>query len=99
MLSTSLHLEILGQSMSKRMTKLKTTLASFLVSRIKMVHWINSTIEPYFFPQIQDLLNPSRARDSLPVRWARDRGFYVENLFFVECDTVDDLIAVLEEGN
>ncbi|KAM7438087.1 Kinesin-related protein 12 [Porites harrisoni] len=48
--------------------------------------------------KIQDLLNPSRARDSLPVRWARDRGFCVENLFFVECDTVDDLIAVLEEG-
>lgn len=44
------------------------------------------------------MLNPSRARDSLPVRWARDRGFYVENLFFVECDTVDDLTAVLEEG-
>ena len=48
--------------------------------------------------QVQDLLNPSRARDSLPVRWARDRGFYVENLFFVECDTLDDLSAVLEEG-
>ena len=48
--------------------------------------------------QVQDLLNPSRARDSLPVRWARDRGFYVENLFFVECDTLDDLTAVLEEG-
>ena len=47
---------------------------------------------------MQDLLNPSRARDSLPVRWARDRGFYVENLFFVECDTLDDLSAVLEEG-
>lgn len=44
MLSTSLHLEILGQSMSKRMTNLKTTLASFLVSRIKLLHWINSTI-------------------------------------------------------
>ena len=48
--------------------------------------------------QVQDLLNPSKARDSLPVRWARDRGFYVENLFFVECDTLDDLTAVLEEG-
>ena len=47
---------------------------------------------------MQDLLNPPKARDSLPVRWARDRGFYVENLFFVECDTVDDLTAVLEEG-
>lgn len=51
-----------------------------------------------FSKQVQDLLNPSSARDSLPVRWARDRGFYVENLFFVECDMVDDLSAVLEEG-
>lgn len=48
--------------------------------------------------KVQDLLNPSSARDSLPVRWSRSRGFYVENLFFVECDTVDDLTAVLEEG-
>ncbi|KAJ7387322.1 Kinesin- protein 12 [Desmophyllum pertusum] len=48
--------------------------------------------------KVQDLLNPSKARDSLPVRWARDRGFYVENLFFVECDRLDDLTAVLEEG-
>ena len=47
---------------------------------------------------MQDLLNPSSARDSLPVRWSRDKGFYVENLFFVECDSVDDLTAVLEEG-
>ncbi|XP_015760237.1 PREDICTED: kinesin-like protein KIF12 [Acropora digitifera] len=48
--------------------------------------------------KVQDLLNPSSARDSLPVRWSRSRGFYVENLFFVECDTIDDLTAVLEEG-
>lgn len=48
--------------------------------------------------KVQDLLNPSSARDSLPVRWSRDKGFYVENLFFVECDSVDDLTAVLEEG-
>ncbi|KAJ7387312.1 Kinesin- protein 12 [Desmophyllum pertusum] len=33
--------------------------------------------------KVQDLLNPSKARDSLPVRWARDRGFYVENLFLL----------------
>ncbi|XP_031560241.1 kinesin-like protein KIF12 [Actinia tenebrosa] len=48
--------------------------------------------------RVKDLLNPSSAHDSLPVRWARDRGFYVENLFYVECDALDDLTAVLEEG-
>lgn len=47
--------------------------------------------------QVKDLLNPS-SRDSLTVRWSKDRGFYVENLFIVECETQDDLIAVLEEG-
>ncbi|XP_032242264.1 kinesin-like protein KIF12 isoform X2 [Nematostella vectensis] len=48
--------------------------------------------------RVKDLLNPSSAHDSLPVRWSRNRGFYVENLFFVECDNMDDLMAVLEEG-
>ncbi|KAI9220464.1 P-loop containing nucleoside triphosphate hydrolase protein [Blastocladiella britannica] len=45
---------------------------------------------------VQDLLNPSAA--SLPVRWKRNRGFYVENLFVVECEVLDDCLAVLEEG-
>ena len=47
--------------------------------------------------QVKDLLNPS-GRDSLPVRWSKDKGFYVENLFIVDCETLDDLLAVLEEG-
>lgn len=54
----------------------------------------------YFFDvdQVQDLLNLLSVRDFLFVCWLRDKGFYVENLFFVECDLVDDLIVVLEEG-
>ncbi|KNE68604.1 hypothetical protein AMAG_19759 [Allomyces macrogynus ATCC 38327] len=46
--------------------------------------------------QVQDLLNPSGA--ALPVRWRRERGFNVENLFVVECEVLDDCLAVLEEG-
>lgn len=46
--------------------------------------------------QVQDLLNPSSA--SLPVRYNTERGFYVENLFVVECEVLDDCMAVLEEG-
>ena len=46
---------------------------------------------------MKDLLNPF-GRDSLPVRWSKDKGFYVENLFVVECETTDDILAVLEEG-
>lgn len=50
-----------------------------------------------FIFKVKDLLNPS-SRESLSVRWSKDRGFYVENLFIVECETQDDLLAVLEEG-
>jgi hypothetical protein len=32
------------------------------------------------------------------VRWAKDRGFYAENLFKVECEDIGDLEGVLEEG-
>ncbi|KAI0208840.1 Kinesin-like protein KIF12 [Lamellibrachia satsuma] len=47
--------------------------------------------------QVIDLLDPNH-RKNLQVRWSKNRGFYVENLFVVECETRDDLIAVLEEG-
>ena len=43
-----------------------------------------------------DLLNPSPR--CLNVRWAKDRGFYAENLFKVECEDIGDLEGVLEEG-
>ena len=48
--------------------------------------------------QVIDLLDPNH-RKNLQVRWSKNRGFYVENLFVVECETRDDLIAVLEEGS
>ena len=42
-------------------------------------------------------MNPNQRRN-LAVRWSKNKGFYVENLFHVECESVDDLMAVLEEG-
>lgn len=46
-----------------------------------------------------DLLNPGTSRKPLAVRWSKKtRGFFVENLFTVECEELDDLLAVLEEG-
>ncbi|XP_067665251.1 kinesin-like protein KIF12 [Haliotis asinina] len=48
--------------------------------------------------QVIDLLNPSHRR-YLSVRWSKNKGFYVENLFSMECETLDDLMAVLEEVN
>ncbi|XP_076434848.1 kinesin-like protein KIF12 [Babylonia areolata] len=47
--------------------------------------------------QVIDLLNHSHRR-YLSVRWSKNKGFYVENLFTVECEKLDDLMAVLEEG-
>lgn len=32
------------------------------------------------------------------VRWNAQMGFYVENLFVKEIDTLDDLMEVLEDG-
>jgi hypothetical protein len=50
--------------------------------------------------QVIDLLNPGTARKPLAVRWSKkSRGFFVENLFTVDCEELDDLLAVLEEGN
>ncbi|BFZ04439.1 hypothetical protein BsWGS_07478 [Bradybaena similaris] len=47
--------------------------------------------------QVIDLLNNSQGR-YLSVRWSKNKGFYVENLFTVVCQTADDLMAVLHEG-
>lgn len=49
--------------------------------------------------QVIDLLNPGTARKPLAVRWSKKcGGFFVENLFTVDCEELDDLLAVLEEG-
>ena len=49
------------------------------------------------FEQVVDLLNPNSYRPLL-VRWSKNRGFYVENLFTIQCESIDDLMAVLDEG-
>ena len=46
--------------------------------------------------KVLDLLNPTTR--PLMVRWSKDRGFYAENLFKVECEDLGDLEGVLEEG-
>lgn len=51
-----------------------------------------------FFVKVMDLLNGS-SRKPLAVRWSKKSGgFFVENLFTVDCEELDDLLAVLEEG-
>ncbi|XP_045463579.1 kinesin-like protein KIF12 isoform X2 [Harmonia axyridis] len=49
--------------------------------------------------KVIDLLNAGSSRKPLAVRWSKKaRGFFVENLFTVDCEELDDLTAVLEEG-
>ncbi|KAF6019863.1 KIF12 [Bugula neritina] len=47
--------------------------------------------------QVLDLLNVQGGK-KLNMRWSVNKGFYIENLFTIQCDTFDDLMAVLEEG-
>ena len=59
---------------------------------------VNAANITYIYLQVQDLLNPSTTVESLQVRWSAHTGFYIENAFVLECESVDDLMAVLEEG-
>ena len=53
----------------------------------------------FLFKQVLDLLNPGTKRSNLRVRWdKRSRAFVVDNLFSIDCEELDDLVAVLEEG-
>lgn len=47
--------------------------------------------------QVFDLLNPSSG--SLNIRWTDRRGFYVQNLLVVQCDSLDDVLAVVHESH
>ncbi|KAL9648699.1 hypothetical protein ABK040_003637 [Willaertia magna] len=46
--------------------------------------------------QVNDLLNLRST--NLPVRWSNKDGFFVEHLFVVECEQLEDLLQVLHEG-
>ncbi|XP_066139419.1 kinesin-like protein KIF12 [Euwallacea fornicatus] len=49
--------------------------------------------------KVIDLLNAGSIKKPLAVRWSKKAsGFFVENLFTVDCEEFDDLVAVLEEG-
>ena len=64
--------------------------------RDKTLYVITVSYLEVYNEQVLDLLNPSPR--CLNVRWAKDRGFYAENLFNIECDDLGDLEGVLVEG-
>ena len=57
---------------------------------------VRATYLEIYLEQVKDLLNPTSG--NLQIRWNSERGFYVENLFVVDCEVLDDCMAVLEEG-
>lgn len=53
----------------------------------------------FFIAKVIDLLNTGAKKSNLNVRWdKKSRAFVVDNLFSIECEELDDLVAVLEEG-
>uniref|UniRef100_A0A1A9W8D0 Kinesin-like protein n=1 Tax=Glossina brevipalpis TaxID=37001 RepID=A0A1A9W8D0_9MUSC len=71
-----------------------------LIKNRKDFHFIlKASFLEIYNERVIDLLNPGSARKPLAVRWSKKSGsFFVENLFNVDCEELDDLLAVLEEG-
>ncbi|CAG9863505.1 unnamed protein product [Phyllotreta striolata] len=71
-----------------------------LIQQQPDVHFVlKASFLEIYNEKVIDLLNPGGARKPLAVRWSKKaRGFFVENLFSVDCEEFDDLLAVLEEG-
>lgn len=71
-----------------------------LLKQQKDTHFIlKASFLEIYNEKVIDLLNPGTARKPLAVRWSKkSRSFFVENLFTVDCEELDDLVAVLEEG-
>lgn len=57
---------------------------------------IKASFTEIYNEQIRDLLNPNSG--VLHCRWNPTNGFFVEDLVIVDCTSIDDLIAVLNEG-
>ncbi|XP_050706745.1 uncharacterized protein LOC126991911 isoform X3 [Eriocheir sinensis] len=68
-------------------------------SRDDMEFTLNASYLEIYNEKVIDLLNIGTNTKPLQVRWSKKkRGFFVENLFEIECAELDDLLAVLEEG-
>ncbi|XP_071502620.1 uncharacterized protein [Diadema antillarum] len=89
------HLQ--AESMSGLIQRSLAYLFDMIRLKPKMSFSLRSSYLEIYNEQVKDLLNLT-GRDSLQVRWSKDKGFYVENLFVVECEILDDMLAVLEEG-
>ncbi|CAG2106305.1 unnamed protein product [Medioppia subpectinata] len=90
-----------GGQAEKKMIGVMQLAFAYLFEQIKLrknrslLYIIHVSYLEVYNEQVLDLLNPSPK--SLNVRWAKERGFYAENLFKVECEDIGDLEGVLEE--
>ncbi|MPC10969.1 Kinesin-like protein KIF12 [Portunus trituberculatus] len=69
-----------------------------LQNRDDMEFTLTASYLEIYNEKVIDLLNIGTNTKPLQVRWSKKkRGFFVENLFEIECSELDDLLAVLEE--
>ncbi|KAJ3272809.1 Kinesin- protein 12 [Terramyces sp. JEL0728] len=83
---------IVPRALSGMFEEIKKQKSSKAISDIR----IQASYLEIYNENVLDLLNPQNF--GLPVRWTAERGFFVERLFVVDCDNLDDCLAVLEEG-
>ncbi|KAI5719362.1 hypothetical protein M8J76_009088 [Diaphorina citri] len=68
-------------------------LFSLLQDRQDIHYVLKATFLEIYNEKVIDLLNNTKR--SLPVRWSKkSRSFFVENLFTVDCEELDDLLAM-----
>ncbi|GBG30459.1 Kinesin-like protein KIF12 [Hondaea fermentalgiana] len=73
---------------------------SYIFSRIRQLKSnvrLKASFCEIYNEQVYDLLNLTTA--SLPVRWKPGKGFFVQDLFVVECQTLSDIMEVVCEGH
>jgi hypothetical protein len=62
-----------------------------------VTHTLRASYLEIYNEAIYDLLSGDNATQ-LQVRWETRRGFYVQNLRAVECDRLEDALAIVSEG-
>lgn len=65
-------------------------------SRGAVQHHVRASFCEIYNEKVYDLLNGSSK--TLPVRWNAQTGFFVQGLMLLECDNLDDVMAIVSEG-
>ena len=87
------------QSLTGSQAGLMPRVCEYLVSQAKTAtakYSFKASFLEIYNEQAYDLLNPSTG--VLQERWNDTQGFFVENLFVVECDSLGDLQSIIAEG-